>query len=517
MISLAKAEKLWLELSAAVESALDVGTGETATMRFAQRLFELIHHGLQQQHGKPIRLHMCESLFVHSGIPLADVSIRGRATIAFLRFTDSGGIEFSKDIDLASVVELVDLARGVCKGEEHASGARREARVAALRGITMLEPNDNITWEWIDDGPAGEAYETAGFSLESAAPARKEVASAVEEAMGQAGAGEAIQMDTARTVSESIVAVGQTGFDNLMQLAERPEFDVFTVQHSLRVSLLATYVASQHGASKELMTELGAAAMFHDVGKGRIPEEILYKPGRLDDDERRVIATHPQLGTEILLESPSVSACALGAAWGHHLRHDGKGYPERRPWFEVTQATSLIQVCDVFEALTARRPYKAPYSPARAFQILYSDAGAYDPAVLSSFTRAMGLFPPGRFVLLSNMTLGRVAKAGKALDRPLIKTFPNGDIIDLSEPAHAGLSVSRLLQEPEFVQLLMTSKDGVVDPNIASGAEPLAPLPSDTGPKDEEASRDEEFAKAPVQDGGDCQEDHDHGDDCRLC
>jgi HD-GYP domain-containing protein (c-di-GMP phosphodiesterase class II) len=517
MISLSKAEGLWLELSSAVESAMDVGTGDTATMRYAQRLLELIHQGLQQQQGAPIKLHMCESLFVHSGIPLADASIRGRATIAFLRFTESGGIEFTKDIDLPSIVELVDLARGVCKGEDHAFGERRNARLAQLRGIALLEPNDNITWEWIDEGPAGEAYESAGFSLESAAPARQDVASAVEEAMGQAGAGQAVQMDTARTVSESIVAVGQTGFDNLMQLAERPEFDVFTVQHSLRVSLLATYVASQHGASKELMTELGAAAMFHDVGKGRIPEEILYKPGRLDDDERRVISTHPQLGTEILLESPSVSACALGAAWGHHLRHDGKGYPERRPWFEVTQATSLIQVCDVFEALTARRPYKAPYSPARAFQILYSDAGAYDPAVLSAFTRAMGLFPPGRFVLLSNGYLGRVARAGKSLDRPLIKVFPEGQLMDLSEPANAGVAVAKLLQEPEFVQLLMSSKDGVVSTEQATGLEPLAPLPSSTQPDSEEASRDEEFAEAPVQEGGGCSEDHDHGDDCRLC
>ena len=518
MMSLTKAESLWLELSHAVDSALSLGTNEAATMRHAQRLLELIHYGLQQQQGSSIKLHMCESLFVHSGIPLADASIRGRATIAFLRFTDSGGIDFSTEIDLPSIVELIDLARGVCKGEDKAFGDSRRARLEALRGISLLEPNDNITWDWIDEGPAGQAYETAGFALESAAPARRDVATAVEEAMGQAGAGEAVQMDTARTVSESIVAVGQSGFDNLMQLAERPEFDVFTVQHSLRVSLLATYVASQHGASKELMTELGAAAMFHDVGKGRIPEEILYKPGRLDEDERRVIATHPQLGTEILLESPSVSACALGAAWGHHLRHDGKGYPARRPWFEVTQATSLIQVCDVFEALTARRPYKAPYSPARAFQILYSDAGAYDPSVLSAFTRAMGLFPPGRFVLMSDRTLGRVARAGKTLDRPVIKAFPTGTMIDLSEPANAGLAVARLLQEPEFVQLLMTSKDGFVDPDVASGAEPLAPLPSAVAAEEEEASsRDEEFARAPSQDEAACDEEHDHGDDCRLC
>lgn len=512
MIGLSKAEGLWLELSSAVESALGSGLQDAATMRHAQRLLELTHFALQSEQGAPVKLFMCASLFVHAGIPLADASIRGRATIAFLRFTGAGGIEFSSNIEMASIVGLIDLARGVCRGEDSAFGASRQARLDSLPGIKLLEPTDNVTWDWIDEGPAGKAYEHAGLSLESAAPARRDVATAVEEAMGQASAGTAVQMDVARSVSESIVSVGQSGFDNLMQLAERPEFDVFTVQHSLRVSLLATYVASQLGASREVVTELGAAAMFHDVGKGRIPEEILYKPGRLDEDERRVIATHPQLGTEILLDSPSVSACALGAAWGHHLRYDGKGYPERRPWFESTQATSLIQVCDVFEALTARRPYKAPYSPARAFQILYSDAGAYDPAVLSAFTRAMGLFPPGRFVLLTDGRLARVARAGRSLDRPTVRSFPHGTLIDLSEPAQAGLAILRLLDEPEFVQLLMTSKDGKVE------EEPKAPLPSQP-PHDRssngDAARDEELSES-VTEGNSC-DDQGHGDDCRLC
>ena len=253
--------------------------------------------------------------------------------------------------------------------------------------------------------------------------------------------------------------------------------------------------------------------MYHDVGKGRIPEEVLYKPGRLDDDERRVMNMHPELGASILLEGEGVSSCALGAAWGHHLRYDGSGYPDRRPWHESTRATSLIQICDVFEALTARRPYKAPYSPARAFQILYSDPGAFDPALLAAFTRALGLYPPGRFVLLSDGRLGRVARAGRALDRPVVRTFPKGDTVTLGAQENAQLSVTRLLEEPEFIELLMT---GASDDLGAS----LDLLESSREENEDAPGRDDEFAGLgrkkgrgsllPVDGCG-------HGDDCRLC
>lgn len=111
-------------------------------------------------------------------------------------------------------------------------------------------------------------------------------------------------------------------------------------------------------------------------------------------------------------------------------------------------------------------------------------------------------------MLLTDGRLGRVARAGRSLDRPSIRTFPHGELLDLELPALAGIAVQRLLDEPEFVQLLMTSKDGkVVD-------EPKAPLPSE--PKDDPAAteaRDEELAM--TQDDG-C--DHQgHSDDCRLC
>ena len=132
------------------------------------------------------------------------------------------------------------------------------------------------------------------------------------------------------------------------------------------------FVSTVLGFSDEMertLTELGAAGLLHDVGKARIPEEILFKPAPLDDEERQIMKRHPQIGAELLLDSASAGQMAIGAAWGHYLRHDGGGYPAHRPWAVRSQLTALIQVCDIFEALTAARPYKRALSPQRAYEI----------------------------------------------------------------------------------------------------------------------------------------------------
>ena len=511
MITQVRCEELWLSLAGLIDHGLEKGPDAEWVKANSALLVERIHNALAEDGSKKLSLEMRASLFLYDSVPLASASIRGRFAIEFLRFVGAGGIEYSRDLTPDALMGLVKAAVKVIRLGPAASGVTRQGLNQSLAGIELPESLDAVTWDWIDAGPAGSAYLAAGFNLADADPVRRDTAAAVESAMESASQGNAVKLEVARTVSEEVVKTTKRGFADLLHLAERPEFDVFTVQHSLRVSYLTTYVASMMGAPREVAVELGAAAMFHDVGKGRIPESILYKRGRLDDDERRIMQSHPELGADILINSADVSTAALGAAWGHHLRFDGKGYPERRPWFETTKATSLIQICDVFEALTARRPYKAPYSPARAYSILYSDQGAFDPGVLAAFTRAMGLYPPGRFVLLSDGRLGRVARVTKVVDRPVVRTIPQGDEIDLSGVGHSALKVVRLLDEPEMVQLLTSGVEGEERVGLASEHAQAVQAA-------EAASRDEELVFLSVEDGangddGGCG----HDGDCRMC
>lgn len=505
MISRQRAESLCKDLSAALDAALAEDEGSTAVMSAVVRFRDSLVLGLSESGGATLDLHMRMSLFVHNGRTLADASIRGRSVITFLRRIGRGGFRFGGTATADSITKLISAARRVASGEVDATSNAFKSELDALEGIETIPPLDDVRWDIVNDAATRTAYTAAGLDIAHAEPTRMEVATVVEEAVDAAGDGHSVDIDVARTASETVLDATESGFGDLMQLAERPEFDVFTVQHSLRVALLASYVAGRIGVSREANIEITAAAMYHDVGKGRIPESILYKPGRLDEDERRTMASHPALGAEILLESQNKSPYALGAAWGHHLRFDGKGYPQRRPWFQTSRTTSLIQVCDVFEALTSRRPYKAPYSPARAFQILYSDPGAFDPGLLAAFTRALGLYPPGRFVALSNGKLGRVARVGAKLDRPEVRTFPDGEIVDLTAPEHNGLSVIELIEEPEFLRRLRDTP------------EPESPLPR--GPIEDDVPpygpRDDEYVGLTYSDEPD--DPCGHGHDCRLC
>ncbi len=507
MITRQAAAKLWTMLSAAVDTAVSEDPRSAKVLERCSKVYNEIMPAIGNSATGKVELTMHMSLFVHNGRTMADASIRGRTTIAFLRGMRSGGLRFTAAVTPESIHAFVCLACQVIEnGGFDTLRIPRQVALEPLVGIVLLAPSDDVRWECVTDIWTSSAYSTAGIDLLSAEPAKLDVVTAVEDAMSLAESGNSLDLAVARTASEGIYSVASQGFDNLLQLAERPEFDVFTVQHSLRVSLLASYVASFMGMSEEAVVELTAGAMFHDVGKGRIPEAVLYKPGRLDDDERRIMHAHPELGAEILLESDSVSPYALGAAWGHHMRHDGRGYPAPRSWYRASRSTSLIQICDVFEALTSRRPYKAPYSPARAYQILYSDPGAFDPGLLAVFTRAMGMYPPGRFVQLIDGRLGRVAKVGCQLDRPIVRLFPDGDLLVLDEPQYSQFAVKRLLEEPEFVRLLRN--------------EPDAPLSAEEAPPLEGDARDDEFEGLGASHGDETEsmaELHAHGADCRLC
>jgi hypothetical protein len=119
----------------------------------------------------------------------------------------------------------------------------------------------------------------------------------------------------------------------------------------------------------------------------------------------------------------------------------------------------LLQVCDVFEALTAIRPYKPPMAPQKAFEIMLKDQGAFEPALLSAFVNALGLYPPGNHVRLTNGEFGVVVASGREVDKPRIRITHDAacgavaendrQLVDLSDPSEPELAIAELVLEPD--------------------------------------------------------------------
>ena len=163
----------------------------------------------------------------------------------------------------------------------------------------------------------------------------------------------------------------------------------FTGGHSERVAVFTDMIAEELGFSRERRRWLGRGALLHDIGKLAISNAILDKPAKLTDTEFAAIKTHP-VHSEAILMSIGVFADLAPVAGGHHERLDGKGYPRGLKGDEINLETRIVTTADIFDALTADRPYRAAMPVSRAFEIMSRDLGtAIDPDCFAALQRAL--------------------------------------------------------------------------------------------------------------------------------
>jgi putative two-component system response regulator len=181
--------------------------------------------------------------------------------------------------------------------------------------------------------------------------------------------------------------------EDLQRLALAAEYrDDDTHQHTERVAVLAEWIARELGMDDQLLATIRLAAPLHDIGKLGIPDQILLKPGSLDDDEHSVMKTHTTIGARILGESDyPVLGMAREIALVHHERWDGNGYPAGLRAQEIPIAGRIVAVADVFDAITHARPYKQALSAEFAIAEITRASGAqFDAQVVEAFLACVG-------------------------------------------------------------------------------------------------------------------------------
>ncbi|MEZ0232626.1 MAG: HD-GYP domain-containing protein [Methylophilaceae bacterium] len=236
--------------------------------------------------------------------------------------------------------------------------------------------------------------------------------------------GKALNAEDALPLVNEIVASVARNQGAITSLVRLKSKDNYTYMHSVAVCVLMVALARELGLNEEQIRQAGVAGLYHDVGKMAIPEEILIKPAALSDAEFVVMRKHSEFGHAILSRSKQMDDVCLDVCLHHHEKMDGTGYPHKMKGSEISIFAKMGAVCDVYDAITSDRPYKAGWEPGIALHRMAQWAGHFDPEILKAFVKCIGIYPIGSLVKLKSGRLAVVIdQSESSLLTPVVKVI----------------------------------------------------------------------------------------------
>jgi putative nucleotidyltransferase with HDIG domain len=380
------AEEMLRRFAAAVRS----GQLYASTHPIVGRSVTALASAIEQLHAvePSIVIGLVHGEIIVGGVPIA----KAEAHAAFVRRLKQLGVErvvIERGItleDLASFMTVINDIRGAIANDGAVFPTLphlRVGRVTAASADGPTEDSDIATVRRVYD----DAVSAADIVWNSALTERH------------------VDVTVAKTMVAGLAQAVSQNRSALLALTTLRNYDNYTFTHMVNVSILTMGQARGLGIDGPLLREFGLAGLMHDIGKVRMPLEILNKTSSLTDDESTIMKRHPVDGAEILRATPDMPPLAPVVAFEHHRRLDGTGYPEIvRDGLNL--ATALCSISDVYDAMRSRRSYQPARPTDRILVVLKQSEGQFDRHLVRRFVQLIGIYPVGSLVRLDT---GQVA------------------------------------------------------------------------------------------------------------
>ena len=317
----------------------------------------------------------------------------------------------------------------------------RELCKLGVSGVYVREGEEVIDEELIADEEADAAPEVLAAIEELAVADRTKVT--ISESV-RAQVAEGIAYLCNHTESEQFANITRNITDDLMQAINANDAvavdisllkvsDEYTFKHSVDVATMAMIIAKKLGMSQQEIYDIGIAGLLHDIGKSKIPTNILNKPSKLTEDEFEVIKRHSVYGYQILKDKKDISDGIKLAVLQHHEKNNGTGYPMGVGAARICPFAKIITVVDIYDALVTERPYKQGFSQRDAVEMIMTMTAELDISSLRGFMRSIILYPVGSVVKLSNGEAAKVVENYEtSILRPKVVGLKSGRVYDLA-------------------------------------------------------------------------------------
>jgi putative nucleotidyltransferase with HDIG domain len=247
----------------------------------------------------------------------------------------------------------------------------------------------------------------------------------VRNVMNDARLGRAVQVADIEAVVTDITASVARNSGALLSLLRLKDADDYTYMHCVAVGTMMVTFARHLDLEPEIVRQAGIGGLMHDVGKMKIPDKILNKPGKLTDEEFAIIRRHPEEGHAILVASGAVGEIPLDITLHHHERIDGSGYPHKLPGDRISTLAKMSAIVDVYDAITSDRVYHKGMPPTEALRKMFEwSKFHFEEKLVHHFMRCIGIYPVGTLVMLESGRLGVVTDQSDGnLLAPRVRVF----------------------------------------------------------------------------------------------